>query len=99
MSSIEFKTRVSYHQFFNAETTIYILNTNNIDTVVENDNKIIIIDHETGDEIDFFKGEYIFFHDSFVMSTLTGNDSIILDEEQAKKVIKHIEENQVIEVK
>ena len=99
MGMIEFKTRVSYHQFLNAETTLIVLQINNIDGEVVNDKEIQIFNHETGEPIEFFKGDYIFFHHDFIMSTLTGNDSIILDEIEGQKVIKHLEENQVIEVK
>lgn len=76
-----------------------VLQMNNITASAFTDEEIIIDDHETGDEISFNKGDYIFFHHDFIMSTLTGNDSIILDEVEGGKVIKHLEEIQVIEVK
>lgn len=95
MSEIEFKTKISYYQFQDLEKTLMVLDLNNIEYhTPENDHTIELVDNENGDYIGFSKGDYIFFY-SYAIVMLSTYDFALLSAENAKKVIKHLEENQV----
>ena len=93
MSIIEFKTKISYYQFQDLEKTLMVLELNNIRCEVYSNDRIDILN-------DTFlnKGDYIFFH-NYSFSILSNKDFTLLSALDVEKLIKHLEENQIIEVK
>ena len=116
MSEIEFKTKVSYHQFLNVDDTVEFLKNNGLKISVTeylNETDVIgIYDKgieywstrlDKSDSMPVYKNDYIFIvtlQNIFsIFDQIATIHYFVKNDLESLEIIKHLEENQVIEVK